>query len=93
MADRFAELDGLPPAAPPDPEGVAARVTALLADMPEIRARTSDPEHVGAGFRTHENARRNYRSVVDTTNVNTGNIACGLEPLRARPTIHDAVTS
>ena len=39
-------------------------------------------DHGGASwcgaFRTHENARRNYRSVVTATNVNTGDAAFGL---------------
>lgn len=35
MAERWAELDGLPPAEPPDPDAVSTRVAALLADLVE----------------------------------------------------------
>jgi hypothetical protein len=35
MADRLAELDGVPPAAPMDPDTVSARASALLTDLVE----------------------------------------------------------
>ena len=71
-----------------------------------IRARLGSPEpptmdsrasrghgrmtRVGARCRTHENARRNRRSLDGPANVNTGEITRCSRPLRARPTIGDA---
>jgi hypothetical protein len=45
---RLAELDGVPPAEPPDHEAVAARVTGLVADLIEP-AKTTALEKLGEG--------------------------------------------
>lgn len=66
MADRFAELDGLPPAAPPDPEGVAARVTALLADLVEP-ARSSALDKLDEGRQALAIATAWLRSKADNS--------------------------
>jgi hypothetical protein len=48
VAYRLAELDGVPPAEPPDPEADAARVTELVADLVEP-AKTTALEKLGEG--------------------------------------------
>jgi hypothetical protein len=48
VACRLAELDGVPPAEPPDPEAASARVTELVADLVEP-AKTTALEKLGEG--------------------------------------------
>jgi hypothetical protein len=48
LACRLAELDGVPPAEPPDPEAAPARVTGLIADLVEP-AKTTALEKLGEG--------------------------------------------
>jgi hypothetical protein len=48
LACRLAELDGVPPAEPPDPEAASARVTELVADLVEP-AKTTALEKLGEG--------------------------------------------
>jgi hypothetical protein len=48
VACRLAELDGVPPAEPPDQEAVSTRVTELVADLVEP-ARTTALEKLGDG--------------------------------------------
>jgi hypothetical protein len=48
VACRLAELDGVPPAEPSDPEAAAARVTELVADLVEP-AKTTALEKLGEG--------------------------------------------
>jgi len=48
VACRLAELDGVSPAEPPDPEAVSARVTELVADLVEP-AKTTALEKLGEG--------------------------------------------
>ena len=48
MACRLAELDGVPPPEPPDPEAVSARVTELVADLVEP-AKSTALEKLGEG--------------------------------------------
>jgi hypothetical protein len=48
VGSRLAELDGVPPAEPPDHEAVAARVTGLVADLIEP-AKTTALEKLGEG--------------------------------------------
>jgi hypothetical protein len=48
IARRLAELDGVPPAKPPDPEAASARVTALVADLVEP-AKATALEKLGDG--------------------------------------------
>jgi hypothetical protein len=48
VAVRLAELDGVPPAEPPDPEAASARVTELVADLVEP-AKTTALEKLGEG--------------------------------------------
>ena len=50
LACRLAELDGVPPAEPPDPEAGAARATELVADLVEP-AKTTALEKLGEGER------------------------------------------
>jgi hypothetical protein len=47
---RLAELDGVPPAEPADPDAVSARVTELVADLVEP-AKTTALEKLGEGER------------------------------------------
>ncbi len=54
------------------------------ADGRRLQVRVCDH---GASCPGHENARRNGRSVVVNTDVNTGTATCGLAPLRARRTV------
>jgi hypothetical protein len=48
VACRLAELDGVPPAEPPDPEAMSVRVTELVADLVEP-AKTTALEKLGEG--------------------------------------------
>jgi hypothetical protein len=48
VACRLAELDGVPPAEPPDPKAASARVTDLVADLVEP-AKTTALEKLGEG--------------------------------------------
>jgi hypothetical protein len=48
VACRLAELDGVPPAEPPDPDAASARVTELVADLVEP-AKTTALEKLGEG--------------------------------------------
>jgi hypothetical protein len=48
LACRLAELDGVPPAEPPDPDTASARVTELVADLVEP-AKTTALEKLGEG--------------------------------------------
>ena len=48
LACRLAELDGVPPAEPPDPDAVSAHVTELVADLVEP-AKTTALEKLGEG--------------------------------------------
>jgi hypothetical protein len=50
IACRLAELDGVPPAEPPDPDAVSARVAELVADLVEP-AKTTALEKLGEGDR------------------------------------------
>ena len=50
LACRLAELDGMPPAEPADPDAVSARVTELVADLVEP-AKTTALEKLGEGER------------------------------------------
>jgi hypothetical protein len=50
VAARLAELDGVPPPKPPDPEATAAHVTELVADLVEP-AKTTALEKLGEGER------------------------------------------
>jgi hypothetical protein len=50
VACRLAELDGVPPAEPPDPDVASARVTELVADLAEP-AKTTALEKLGEGER------------------------------------------
>jgi hypothetical protein len=50
VAVRLAELDGVPPAEPADPDAVSARVTELVADLVEP-AKTTALEKLGEGER------------------------------------------
>jgi hypothetical protein len=50
LACRLAELDGVPPAEPADPDAVSARVTELVADLVEP-AKTTALEKLGEGER------------------------------------------
>jgi hypothetical protein len=48
VAYRLAEIDGVPPAEPPDPDAASARVTQLVADLVEP-AKTTALEKLGEG--------------------------------------------
>jgi hypothetical protein len=48
VAYRLAEIDGVPPAEPPDPDAASARVTELVADLVEP-AKTTALEKLGEG--------------------------------------------
>jgi hypothetical protein len=48
VASRLAEIDGVPPAEPPDPDAISARVTELVADLVEP-AKTTALEKLGEG--------------------------------------------
>jgi hypothetical protein len=50
VAYRLAEIDGVPPAEPPDPDAASARVTELVADLVEP-AKTTALEKLGEGER------------------------------------------
>ena len=50
VACRLADLDGVPPSEPPDPEAASARVTELVADLVEP-AKTTALEKLGEGER------------------------------------------
>ena len=50
VAYRLAEIDGVPPAEPPDPDAISARVTELVADLVEP-AKTTALEKLGEGER------------------------------------------
>ena len=52
VACRLAEIDGVPPAAPPDPNAASARVTELIADLVEP-AKTTALEKLGDGEHAH----------------------------------------
>jgi hypothetical protein len=50
LACRLAELDGVPPAEPPNPDAASARATELVADLVEP-AKTTALEKLGEGGR------------------------------------------
>ena len=68
MADHLAELDGLPPAAPTDPDAVATSAAVLLADLVEP-ARATTLEKLDEGRRA--------------LTIATGWLRSRLEPSRA----------
>ncbi len=61
LACRLAELDGVAPAKPPDPEAVSARVTGLVADLVEP-AKTTALEKLGEGAEAQDIATGWLRS-------------------------------
>jgi hypothetical protein len=64
MAERIAELDGLPPAASTDPDIVARRAAVLAADLTEP-ARSSALEKLDEGLQAHRIATGWLRSKLE----------------------------
>jgi hypothetical protein len=68
FACRLAEIDGVPPAVPADPETISARVTELIADLVEP-AKTTALEKLGEGEQAQRTAMGWLRpKLVQTTN-------------------------